>query len=154
MRMRGKKPIFNRKDTYSLYDTFNPILCEGLKRFKEVISNSEFAGVPNVFLQDNPILDSENIDVAFKEWLKEIDKMIYAFEDNEPDISEYNFEFVPNEDHHKEEILENGEKVYTWSMSPDNPEEYERCTKDEREHERKVQEGLESFGKYYRCLWY
>lgn len=154
MRMRGKKPIFNYKDTWSLYDTFNPILCEGLKKFKEVIPNSEFAGVPSTFMLDNPKLHLNDPEKLFEEWIKEIDKMIYAFEDKEPDISEYNFKYVPNEDHYKEEILSNGEKVYTWSMSPDNPEEYERYTKDEREHERRVQEGLESFGKYYRCLWY
>jgi hypothetical protein len=36
MRMKGKKPIFSYKDTWSLDMVLSPIIAEGLKKFLEV----------------------------------------------------------------------------------------------------------------------
>src|SRR5690606_36136296 len=95
MRMKGSKPIFNDKDTWNMDATLAPIICEGLKKFKEVISDPECIAVYpckviNAFDFGYGV---EMEDDCIKEWHKIIDEMIYAFDStNEPNISDYDFD--------------------------------------------------------------
>lgn len=152
--MRRKKPIFNVKDTYSLTHTLNPIICAGLKKFKEVVANRR-VGVPCIVLCElfpdvKWDYTEDQYTEAFNLWLTYLDKMIYSFENREPDLDDYSFTFVEGEDHGKP--TEDGN--YQYDMVVTNKEEYERYKSDEKIHERKVQEGLGLFAKYYTCLWW
>lgn len=163
MRMKGKKVLFSRNDTYSLYSVLNPVICEGLKKFKEVLLNDsvakEWAGVPCVVLNklfpeggdvDKYTHSEEQLNKGQEEWHSILDKMIYAFENKEPDVNDYNYDYVAGENHMKE--TEDG--YFEWNMLPDNDEEYRRYREDERSHSEKVQEGLNLFSIYFNNLWW
>lgn len=151
MRFKGKKPIFNIKDTWSLDCTLNPIIAEGLKKFREVMTDKETTGsfgVPSTIYHDfkvNVEDGEEAIQKGFEIWVEQIDKMIYAFEDekNEPDTDNYNFTF---------EFLDKPEGAK--SLKPTDEDEYQRYREDCDKHEAKVQEGLNLFARYYKNLWW
>jgi len=141
MRLKGKQPIFNVSDTRSLDCTLNPVIAEGLKKFKDVIENSEFAGYPAEF-------ELENDDEAFRNWLDVIDKMIYAFDANEPEIPKTNYlEMVTSDDPN-----ENG--YFPIEINILDQEVYNKHKADDEEHHKKVQEGLDLFAKHYKSLWW
>lgn len=157
MKMRGKLPIFGYKDTYSLCDTFDPIIYQGLKKFKEVVTSSDHpwgASTPCKVLcelfPDAKNFTNEQSEQGHKVWLDYLDEMIYAFKNKEPDISEYKFTFVEGEGH--------GEKTsdgfYQYNMEADNQEEYDRYKDDCKEHEERVEFGRGLFIKFYSCLWW
>jgi hypothetical protein len=141
MRLKGKQPIFNTRDTLSLDCTLDPIIAEGLKKFKEVIKTAEFAGYPIEFELDND-------DEAFENWLATIDKMIYAFDANEPEIPETNYLEMVSSD----EPDENG--YFPVEINVLDQEVYNKHEADDKEHRKKVQEGLDLFAKYYKALWW
>lgn len=91
MRLKGKKPIFNYKDCWSMDMTLSPIIHAGLVKFKEELVKHPFAGYPSDFHKGDDEKDSE---ASYQEWLDTLSKMIYAFDEkNEPDITTYNFTF-------------------------------------------------------------
>lgn len=96
MRLKGKKPIFNYSDTFSLDQTLSPIIAEGLKKFLEVIKQDKCVGVPHSILTENS-LDSDNEDhlqMGMGIWHSEIEQIIFAFDlKNEPDILDYDFDY-------------------------------------------------------------
>ena len=103
MRMKGKKVIFDIKDTFSMSHTLDKVICAGLKKFKEVITSDDYnyaMGVPfNILVELFPNSDDRNhtneeVEFGGTVWLSYIDMMIYAFENKEPDISDYDFDFV------------------------------------------------------------
>jgi len=95
---RKGKWQFGYRDTFSLDHTLSPIIYAGLSRFHEVLEkrNKEGGclGVPNEYMKD----ESEWVtDSDVQDWLDDIKKMMYAFENKEPDMKDYNFslEMVP-----------------------------------------------------------
>lgn len=157
MRMKGKKVYFNYRDTFSLDSTLSPVILSGLKRFKEVITSPEHSdcrGVPGAVISDMfPDLvghaSDEQLKQADARWLEIIDTMIYAFNNkNEPDLKDYQFKF-----HYRvlENLEDGGSRI---SIDHDNEEEYQRYKADEKEHQHKVQEGLDLFSRFYSSLWW
>ena len=160
-RFKGKKMYFNKRDTYDLSCTLDPIICEGLKRFKEVITTDkpakEWSGVPSLLLAKLYPLEEgeyhhtdEQLDQGKIAWLSILDEMIYAFDNKEPDIAAYKFDYVPSEGH--EEETEDG--YFRWDMRIKNEEEHQRYKEDEKEHFARVEEGRRLFFEYYSCLWW
>jgi len=152
MRLKGKKAIFNTKDTWDLDSTLSPIICAGLKKFKEVISDKKqnsSVGVPCNLLIDSGLdpQNDEDVDKGFELWLETLDKMIYSFEDIEPDLDDYSVSFV----YDKEDI----DSGFSWkNLRPSDEVAYADFRGAEDKHAAKVQEGLELFARYFKNLWW
>ena len=147
-KMKGEW-IFTAADTFSLDMVLSPIIAAGLKKFLEVVKDHPYAGVSNKFIMENG-LDThteEDMVKAVALWREAIEKMVYAFEAEEP---EYSYGFVDGPDHGKK-IDHN---CTIWDKIPDNPEAWELYTKQMKEHNEKQAEGHLLFGKYYTGLWW
>jgi hypothetical protein len=170
MRFKGKKPIFNYDDTWSLDATLSPIIAEGLKKFKEVIMKDNVAGYPQNIVDDhisplkiqsiptlmedetkgvkkNPDYDKMD-DVYFNKWLMIIDKMIYAFDTKEPELPEEKYLDMVVSD------KPNEQGYFPCEFEILNQKIYDQVKKEDKEHQDKVREGLELFGKHYGALWW
>jgi hypothetical protein len=153
MRLKGKKPIFTIKDTYSLDSTLNPIIAAGLKKFLEVITNKNkddsIYGVPGVFLALKTGDDGyeKDLEKASQKWFEALEKMIYSFGAEEPGISDGVVEMIyatePNE-----------EGGYELEIKIHNQDLYDKHLRDVEVHLKKVQEGLDLFAKHYSSLWW
>lgn len=140
------------KDTFSLDMTLSPIIYAGLKKFHDVLEQrykeDKCIGIPMPYCSDPeaPLPDEE-----VKAWLDDIKKMMYAFENKEPDIGLYDFdlEFVPVPGG-----VVKGNCSGPYTIECDNLEEQARYYADCDEHERLVQEGLNLFSKMYSSLWW
>lgn len=152
MRMVKGRWQASYKDTFSLDMTLSPIIYAGLSKFHDVLEQKNreggCLGVPSEYCA-NPDVDVTDQEV--QDWLDDIKKMMYAFENKEPDISLYNFnlEFVPVPGG---VARENCSIPYT--IECDNLEEKARYYADCDGHERLVQEGLNLFSLRYRSLWW
>lgn len=151
MRMKGKKPIFNYGDTYSLDVVLSPIICAGIARFREVILEQHekgFGGVPGELVKELGIDsdDEKAFESAFDHWISILDQMIYAFGENEPSITDYDFSFD------MKPVGEEDELRYTIDVV--NQEEHDRYEAELADHNKKVQEGLDLFAQYYHSLWW
>lgn len=152
MRLKGKKPIFNYDDTYSLDATLSPIIAEGLKKFKQVVMDCEFCGYPAVFelsqeSKDALDMDDDYYDNVSKDiWLSTLDKMIYAFDSKEPEVPDglLEHETLPSD---KEGLSEM--KIHVTDEKAYNAHKL-AC----KIHEGKCEEGREIFAKYYNSLWW
>jgi len=128
-----------------------PILLAGIIKFREEMQrlydeDHPFAGVPGG-IRDNEDGDWE---VSQQKWLDILDKMIYAFEDDEDQFS-YDAGWSMGEGH-GEKCDETG---YTrWDMIANDQDAWDKYLKDMIEHQEKVQEGLDLFAKYARNLWW
>ena len=145
MRFKGKKPIASVKDTWSLDYILDPIIHTLLVKFKEVVqSEDNCAGFPSAVLSDiNDLTCEERDEYGLRTWHEILDKMIYAFGDNEPELEDGMIEMIttPSEE---DPALHN----ITFNTSP----EYDIYTKDIDEHHKKVKEGRELFIEYYDNL--
>lgn len=137
------KWVASRRDVWDLDYTLSPIIFAGLVKFKEVVIQSKYSGVPSSFIKGKDVTDEE-----VKEWHNTIDSMIYAFDkDNIPDIQDYNFKIN----------LEHGEKANGSTqifLNCDNEKERQRYYKDLEDYQKKCEEGRLLFAKYYENLWY
>ena len=147
--MKGKKPIFSYKDTWSLDSVLDPIIAAGLHKFKEVVV-SENRGYPAIFEmsdEQKAMFDDEDYcdKISMNEWIRVLDRMIYAFEAPEPEI--------PDVLEHKfGEPREDG--LIPMEIIVTNPEAHAKYKWLSEDHERKVVEGRELFSKYYNYLWW
>lgn len=140
------------RDTWSLDHTLSPIIYAGLKSFHDVLEQKnregKCLGVPSEYCA-NPDVDVTDQEV--QNWLDDIKKMMYAFENKEPDMSLYDFKLtmtpVPGG------VAKEGMSV-PYTIECDNLEEKARYYTDCDEHERLVQEGLNLFSKMYGSLWW
>ena len=140
------------KDTFSLDQTLSPIIYAGLSKFHSVLEQKnregKCLGVPSEYCT-NPDIDITDQEV--QDWLDDIKKMMYAFENKEPDMSLYDFKLtmvpVPGG------IAKEGMGV-PYTIECDNEEEKARYYADCDEHERLVQEGLDLFAKQWKSLWW
>lgn len=155
MRMKGKKVIFNRDDTYSLDETLRPIIAAGLHKFIETLraqnadpENCTF-GIPACFVEAEP--DDPNyedkLDEGVKEWFAVLEAMIYAFEADEPELDDGVLEMVssnePNEQgHYPVEIIVHDKVAH------------DKNKEDTKIHFEKVQKGLDLFAKHFQHLWW
>lgn len=152
MRFTKGKWKASYRDTYSLDYTLSPIIYAGLSQFHEVLEkrNKEGGclGVPSEYCA-NPDVDVTDQEV--QNWLDDIKKMMYAFENKEPDMKDYNFslEMVPVPGG----IAKEGCSV-PYTIECDNEEEKARYYADLDSYEKRVQEGLDLFGSKFKSLWW
>jgi hypothetical protein len=156
--MKYGKIIFGYKDTFSLDYTLSPIIAAGLIKFKEVITdakNFDTVGVPTkvlveLFGDKQHEFTEEELSLGSKRWVEIIDKMIFAFSGEEPDIKDYAFSFGE----WKTEPVEGGYRLLKSSLEPNNKEEYQRYKDDQLLYQNKKEEGLQLFAQYYENLWW
>ena len=152
MRYTKGKWIASYRDTWSLDYTLSPIIYAGLSKFHEVLEkrNKEGGclGVPSEYCA-NPDIDVTDQEV--QDWLDDIKKMMYAFENKEPDMKDYNFslEMVPVPGG----VAKEGCSVL-YTIECDNEEEKARYYADMEMHEKRIQEGLNLFSLRYKSLWW
>ena len=118
-------------DTWDLDYIIAKFTLPRLKRFRDIMADPEYVfGIP--IFSGQPHYDKDK-----KKWIKILDDMIYAFEcicDEDFD-DPYTFD-------KKSGIDKNG-KIYGI-----------HCDKEKQEkREKRITEGLELFGKYFRSLW-
>lgn len=153
-------------DTFSLDHTLAHIILPALLQLKATKMGipAEFgdAGGADYDPQDSFDFYKEDRDWAFdekcKEWELVLDKMIWSFQQIVLDDYEKNYhhgkpeyDWVKND----EKIVNplNGQPEETFTMVDKNPGEHWYDHAGHAEHENRIQEGLELFGKYYRHLW-
>lgn len=143
MRMRGKKPLFGYKDTWNLDATLNTVIAAGLIKFKEVIQSDNCAGCPGVFVEDES--DAAH-NKGMKDWYATLDKMIYAFSADEPEIPDDLFVM------HSKPCEEEGYSEVNIEITDELA--HKRYREEEADHWKKVQEGRILFAKHYDSLWW
>ena len=150
MRMRGKKAIFNYRDTWSLDSVLSPIIASGLKRFKEVITdpkNVDNVGFPSTLYD---IVIGEATEEEMSElWLTTLDTMIYAFDAKEPEIPSGMFEHITL----GVEVI-NGMKYTNTELKVKDEVRLARYKQVEKLHFERVKEGQELFAQFYNSLWW
>lgn len=140
------------KDTFSLDMTLSPIIYAGLSRFHDILDQKnregKCLGVPSEYCAN---LDVDVTDQEVQNWLDDIKKMMYAFENKEPDIRDYDFHMnmIPVEGG----VARKGMSV-PYTIESTNQSETDRYRADCKGHERLVQEGLDLFSQKYRSLWW
>lgn len=153
MRFKGKKPIFSYKDTWSMCDTLNPIIYEGLLKFADVVEEKNF-GVPCQFLNEYypDYCTSDDGDLpegSLQAWSDLIREMAYGFCDDEPDISDYDFSL---------NIVQIGRCEKTGlietALESNNESDRERYHTDVKLNNERKEKARELFAKYYECLWW
>jgi len=147
-KVKGKWEV-GHKDTYSLSHSLSPIIYAALKKFHDVLverkQSGKAMGIPHGYMKDE---DQWVTDSDVQDWLDDIKKMMYAFDqDSEPNIKDYNFSY-PN----AFKDWEDGNRFADFTCS--NPAEQERYRKDMKEWQKKVEEGLKLFGEKYQDLWW
>ena len=152
MRMVKGKWQASYKDTFSLDMTLSPIIYAGLSKFHDVLEQKNreggCLGVPSEYCA-NPDVDITDQEV--QNWLDDIKKMMYAFENKEPDMRLYDFKLtmvpVPGG------VAKEGMSI-PYIIECDNLEEKARYYADCDEHERLVQEGLKLTFEKWGSLWW
>lgn len=153
-------------DVWSFDHTLAYIILPGLLMIKE-----SKLGIPGEFAQvggedwvDQLSFDfykdtaDEMFEVACKRWEEVLDKMIWSFqqivEDEYHDKYYYGkpeYGFEENDEQMVNPLTNKKEKLYT--MVDKNPDEHWFDIAGLTEHQNRIQEGLELFGKHYRSLW-
>lgn len=152
MRKSKGKWTASYRDTFSLDHTLSPIIYAGLQKFHDVLEQKNregrCLGIPNEYMKNEAdwVTDSD-----VQDWLDDIKKMMYAFENKEPDMSLYDFKItmvpVPGG------VAKEGCSI-PYTIECDNLEEKARYYADCDEHERLVQEGLNLFAAKFKSLWW
>jgi len=153
-------------DTWNLDGTLALIILPALIQLKATKMGvpAEFgdAGGADYDMQDSfdfyKDSHKESFDEKCKEWDTILDKMIWSFQQIALDDYETRYhhgkaeyDWVKNDEQYTNPL--NGKTEDTFQMVDKNPEEHWYDSVGHMEHERRIQEGLELFGKYYRNLW-
>lgn len=140
------------RDTWSLDQTLSPIIYAGLSKFHSVLEQKNreggCLGVPSEYCA-NPDVDVTDQEV--QDWLDDIKKMMYSFENKEPDMEAYDFHMnmIPVEGG----VAKEGCSI-PYTIVSTNQAETDRYTEACREHERLVQDGLDLFSQKFKSLWW
>lgn len=156
----------DRHDTYSMDHTLAYIIYPMLLQLKDTKHGvpGEFAEVGGADYDSQDSFDfyketnKDAFDEGCKRWDEILDKMIWSFEqliiDNYDRIYHHgtpDLDFVETEDEHYNPTTGKKEKMF--EMVDKNPEGHWYDYEGHMEHDRRIQEGLELFGKYFRNLW-
>lgn len=154
---RKIKVRIDRWDTWSMESTLAIIILPMLKQLKETKHGSPgdmlaFSQASDASPQKCFNFYSEDDQIAWDtghlQWVDILDKMIWAFEQLQPDC-DWEEQYwithpVMDSDNSPDE---NGNYLVKWKV------EGECDWVGRKQHEDRIQEGLELFGKYYRNLW-
>jgi len=153
MRMRGKKPIFSRSDTYDLVSVMERLIVAGLKAFLRDTETHPFAGCPmNIYWElfgeeypqegYSPEQDAE----ASALWRKRLRFIVDSLEAEEP---LYMGKWDHGPDHGKE-----GLPGFTvWNMVPTDQEAYDRVKEETEQWDKNRKEALRLFAQHFDNLW-
>ncbi len=148
MRYTGRKGWYaTRRDVFSLNDTLRPIIAAGLKKYLEE-KNHRLFGNPNI------LTDEEDWEVQHLHWVGILEKMLYAFDADEPSIEDYDFDFYCLNDKGERTGIFDIKANTSYTIEHTHDEEYQKYKEESKVHEDKVQEGLDLFAKYFRNLWW
>lgn len=145
MRFKGKKPIFSRKDCWSLGHTLDPIIGAGLQKFYEELirlreEGHAMRGCPGSIMKN----DDDDFEESYQKWIDIVQEMVYAFTVDEPNYTG-KIEFMEGEPNEEGLIAFNtrvDEKLWAEHM--------EEC----KAHHARVKAGRELFIKHYDDLWW
>jgi hypothetical protein len=169
-----KKSSGNRKinvqidnyDTWNLDTTLALIIYPALLQLKATKQGvpSEFAEVGGEDYVNQQSFDfyTETHDEAWKvgleRWDETLDKMIWSFEqllkgeyDDQYHHGSLDFDWVKTDKTFPNPIT--GKIEATFQMVDKNPDEHWYDAEGHRLHEKRIQEGIELFGKHFRNLW-
>ncbi len=152
MKYTKGKWVASYRDTWSLDTTLSPIIYAGLSKFHSVLEQKNreggCLGVPNEYMKSETdwVTDSD-----VQDWLDDIKKMMYAFENKEPDIRDYDFHMnmVPVEGG----VARVGCSI-PYAIESTNQTETDRYHADCKIHRGKVQEGLKLTFEKWGSLWW
>lgn len=162
MQFKHGKVVFGYKDTFSMESTLAPIICAGLKKFKEIANaepdrkwlpssvTEELIAQGVIAYQEDYCLSEIDWDKAMAHYEYLIDEMIYAFdESNEPNISDYDF-------HYNMDTEEADSKTgyIPATITCTNKEESDRYTKAMQEYYDRCDKGREVFSRHFKSLWW
>lgn len=109
MKLVDGKPVFSYEDTWDLDSTLAPIICEGFKKFKEVLlqrnADGKVYGVPVWAYEelgfkhdDRGAYTETEEEKAFEYYMETLDKIIYAFDlDQEPSLDDFGVDYSMDE---------------------------------------------------------
>ena len=84
MRFRGKKIIFNYKDSFSMDDTLRPVIYEGVKFFRNTIvgkyKDDSVMGIPSSFVARESSECDDCWEIGYLNWINVLDQIIYSFD--------------------------------------------------------------------------
>lgn len=149
----------DRWDTWSMDHTLSPIILPMLRQLRDTKH-----GAPHVDDKDVPKYlrstmaqpkeyEWDTDELYFKRWDWVLDEMIWAFEH----VVNPNWEdeFCTGKISHRTvacEWDENGKAtIYRWEEQPDHTYKYD--LKGAQQVQKRIQNGLSLFGKYYQALW-
>lgn len=119
-----QKITIHNDDLWNGDHTLALIIYPFLKKY----NSQKLESYPSLFIQDYNNRNEEVENIEIKEWKNVLNKMIFSFE------------CIAT---HKTYITEI-ENCFEWT---------EELVQKQLEHEKRIQEGLELFGKYFQSLW-
>lgn len=144
---------YNQENTKSLDEALGPVIVGGLKEYLALIEKLKLGDdteicIPNAYkLSEIEKLNNEGFytssELAVNKWIQAIEKMIYAFEDDEPKLPDGIINMNYNE--------MSGGDVKVDILDKDGYSEHSKLYEI---HYKKVEDGLELFAKHYRDLWW
>jgi len=156
----------DRYDTWSMDHTLALIILPLLLQYKE-----NHHGIPNEFADHSGDEHSQNqylfdfykeshdwaFDQGVKRWEETLYKMIWSFyqiivdDDRKYHHGTTKWDWVKTDKQFPNPV--SGKMEDTFQMVDKNPDEHWYDVVGHMEHEKRVKEGLELFGKYFRNLW-
>lgn len=145
-------------DTWGLDHSLALIVLPALIQLRDTMHGvpSEFGDVPGASYDEQLsfdfYLESHNaaFDVGCKNWQTVLEKMIWSFQQIALD-EDYESQYFHGEAKFRWDPVE-GETGVT-QLVDENPDEHWIDHEGIKEHNARIQEGLELFGKYFRNLW-
>jgi hypothetical protein len=140
----------SKKDVWSLNDTLDPIIAAGLRKFLE----TDFRACPGSLLTKSMVghTDAE-IEEGIQLWRDKLKQMLYAFEAEEPDCNDYDFESYWVDPTGRATDIFDIEANTPYSIEHTNHDVYLKYRNDGEQHELKCKQGRELFAKHYGDLW-
>lgn len=151
-------------DTWGLDHTLSYIIYPALLQLKATKHGvpGEFAMVGGEDYLEQLSFDfykeshSDSFNEKIKEWDEVLDKMIWSFQQILTDDWEslyyhgdQTIDWIPNKDKFLDPVTGKMEESYTMK----HKEDYFFDAEGMKVHQKRIQEGLELFGKYYQALW-
>lgn len=154
---KKKRKVKIRIDDYDVWDmdcTLSMIILPMLKRLKDVKSGSPFVEMEDVPEHLRCEVIDHHDETVHQRWNWVLDEIIWAFTQKQPD-SDWEEQFRSGNIDHKMvpyQFDENGKP--TMYKMEDGPNHTYKCDYDGmREYEKRIQNGVTLFGKYYSGMW-